>query len=212
MNFPTKCPYCEKDIIQNRTTRTNDASTKGGRFVVEVHRCIHCSRPIFILIEQVLDGQILKDKSIIHCFPIKAINPLSKKIQELSPKAYQAYEDAIQAESQGFTTLVGVGLRIALEWIVWDYLIKVKNYTEKQLTNDKLVDLINKMEGNFYMNVCATLVRIFGNDSVHIRKQTAFSIEEASTAFVQLCGLIESELKIQEINTRLPPANQQKRK
>ena len=60
------------------------------------------------------------------------------------------------------------------------------------------------MNCDFYTEVCTRLIRLFGNDSVHIIKMINFSIDEVVNCFKMLCGLIDSELKINEINSKLP--------
>lgn len=138
------------------------------------------------------------------CYPIPTeIVDLPNRIKDLSPNAFTAYQQTIKSQNNGYNMLVGAGLRIALEWLVWDYLIKVKNFTEEELKPLRLVDRIKKMDSNFYTNVCTKLIRLFGNDSIHIIKMLDFSDDEVIEIFNILCTLIDNELSILEVNERL---------
>lgn len=198
MNFPSKCPYCGKDTVQDCVSRANDL--RGN--IVEIHKCIHCSKPIFA-IKKIKSNGTWAEEQLIHYYPTVSSVDFPKRIIELSPTAFKTYEQAIKAKEQGFDILIGAGLRIALEWLVWDYLIKVKGCKEAELENLKLYQRIEKINGNFYTDVCARLIRLFGNDSVHIVKQLDFSVDEVIEAFEFLCALIDSELKINEVHSRL---------
>ena len=199
MEFPSKCPYCGKDIIRNCKYMTGDHENSIG-----IHKCIHCSKPIFIIEQSVMNNGT-KSWQTTHHYPTVTTVDFPARIKELSPTTYKTFEQTIKAKEQGFDMLVGAGLRIALEWLVWDYLIKVKGLKETDITNLKLYERINMMSENFYTDVCARLVRLFGNDSVHIVKQLDFSVDEVTEMFQLLCNLIDSELQIKEVNSRLPP-------
>ena len=196
MEFPSKCPYCGKDNVNNLSTSARDQFG----YLVEIHTCIHCSNPIFVIKNLNTDW---KDE-IIHYFPTVTITDFPKRIKKLSPNAYKAYEQTIKAKEQGLDMLVGAGLRIALEWLVWDYLVKINNCKETDLEKLTLAKRIEKMSHTFYTEVCTRLVRLFGNDSVHIIKQLDFSTEEVIEVFNMLCSLIDGELQIKEVNDRLP--------
>lgn len=197
MEFPKKCPYCGKDNIEHCVT---NATANGC--IVEIHRCIHCDRFIFV-IKQLIGAKDYHSLQITHYYPTATTVDFPKRIQDLSPNAYKTYEQTIKAKEQGLDMLVGAGLRIALEWLVWDYLVKIKGLPEVDLEKLKLAKRIEKMNSDFYTNVCTRLIRLFGNDSVHIIKQLDFSTDEVITVFDMLCSLIDNELQIKEVNDRL---------
>lgn len=210
MNFPNKCPYCNKDISPNCKDKKsyNDCLISIGelrQYAVEYHQCIHCKKPIFVIKQEVSVAQSIKKSEILHCYPIATSEHIPKRIKNLSPTAFETYNQTIAAKESGFVNLVGAGLRIALEWLVWDYLIKIKDKKESELEKLKLYEKINLMSSDFYTEVCTRLIRLFGNDSVHIIKQLNFSIDEVIDVYEKLCFLIDSELQIKEVNNRLPP-------
>lgn len=202
MEFPSKCPYCGKDNVSNCITSAGDHHGN----LIEIHKCIHCANPIFLNKSLVFQGSVATQK-IIHYYPNVTAIDFPKRIRDLSPNAYKTFEQTIKSKEQGFDMLVGAGLRIALEWLVWDYLIKVKGLEESKIKNLKLNERISLMSENFYTDVCTRLIRLFGNDSVHIVKQLDFSVDEVTEIFQLLCTLIDSELQIIEVNERLPKKN-----
>lgn len=209
MNFPSKCPYCGKDNVENKKNSvTQNIGMVIGRgyksYSLESHQCVHCKSYIFLIKEVFGSGDTIKESKIINCYPTVITVDFPKRIKELSPTAYKTYEQTIKAKEQGFDMLVGAGLRIALEWLVWDYLVKVKDCHESDLEKSTLAKRIEQMSCDFYTEVCSRLVRLFGNDSVHIIKQIDFSVDEVIAVFGMLCSLIDSELQIKEVNERLP--------
>lgn len=221
MEFPKKCPYCGKDIVPNCKNSVSEinkdqkytpgvAPPQQRGLTLVLHRCIHCKKPIFVVQDETFAGGRVLREDIIHYYPTVTNVDFPKRIQDLSPTAYKTYEQTIKAKEQGFDMLVGAGLRIALEWLVWDYLIKIKGLPEADLEKFTLAKRIEQMNSDFYTNVCTRLIRLFGNDSVHIIKQLDFSTDEVITVFDMLCSLIDNELQIKEVNDRLSvtkPAN-----
>ena len=209
MEFPKKCPYCGKDIVENRkdyaSQETTHFTSKVGqkRQVCEIHQCIHCKEYFFVIKDVFHNGEIIEATNVILYYPAATAIDFPKRIKELSPTAYKTYEQAIQAKEHGMNMLVGAGLRIALEWLVWDYLIKIKGLPETDIEKLTLAKRIEKMNSDFYTQVCTRLIRLFGNDSVHIIKQLDFSADEVIEVFDMLCSLIDNELQIKEVNDRL---------
>ena len=194
MNFPNKCPYCGKDIKRN----VIDSKDFYKNRLLELHKCFHCAQTILI----VKNKQPNNYSEIIHCYPEPKPMEVPERIKNLSPNAAQAFKDAMRAKNMGLDKLAGAGLRLALEHLAWDYLISVKNCSEDELKKLKLKGLIDKMNCDFYPNVCAELVRKFGNDCIHIRQMLDFSVDEVTEIFNCLCALIDSELTILETNER----------
>jgi len=208
MKFPTKCPYCGKDNVQNlkNSVIQNDGYVELGLkgYTLEIHKCVHCKGNIFIIKEVIRNGDSIRESKIIHYYPTITTVDFPKRIKELSPNAYKTYEQTIKAKEQGFDMLVGAGLRIALEWLVTDYLIKVKKRNQAEIEKLKLYERIKEMSCDFYTEVCTRLIRLYGNDNVHTTKKLDFSDDEVIEMFELLCSLIDSELQIKEVNNRLP--------
>ena len=145
----------------------------------------------------------MQKSEIVQVFPPNMCAGYPESVKELSPNAYKAFSQTCQARDIGQDMIVGAGLRIALEWLVWDYLITVKNFKKEEIEHLNLAKRVVKMDAPFYTKVCADIVRLFGNDQIHIVKMLDFSVDEVFNVYTVLCKLIESELQILEYNARL---------
>lgn len=191
MEFPKKCPYCGKDI---NPEPYNISRSSTNKLQVYFCNCEHCKEPIVITENY---GEI------VNVFPNKTFAVLPNRIQKLSHNACKAFEQALQAKSLDLDFLVGAGLRIALEWLVWDYLVSFKQVPEDEIKDLTLKKRIDKMNTGHYAKICAKLIRLFGNDEIHIIKMLNFSVDTVISAFYNLCNLIASEIEICEINEQL---------
>ena len=102
---------------------------------IEIHACVHCKKPIFLIYKCTSITYPVKEthKELIHYYPSAPSTDLPESIKDLSPKGYKIFEDTLYAKSLGIEDLSGAGVRMALEWVVWDYLIKIKGKTEAEL-------------------------------------------------------------------------------
>lgn len=206
MKFPKKCPYCGKDNTENLVEQlcTSPKSTTG--VAMQAHRCVHCQKYIFVFRGYIAskNGPVVDPDSIICYYPTTLNIEYPERVKELSPQSFKIYNDTCNAYENNMDTLVGAGLRMALEWLVWDYLIKFKQTPQADIEKLTLAKRIALMDANFYTKICAKLIRLFGNDQVHIIKMLDFSPEEVFSAYRYLCNLIDAEMEIAEINKRLP--------
>ncbi len=208
MEFPSKCPYCGKDTVQNYIGSLPDkyGNPKIGTLPdiwVEAHDCVHCHRPIFLFMEKDTQSEISWMSKICYIIPPSKFIDYPKQVMELSKNAYEFYSQAIKAKELGLDKLVGAGLRSALEWLTSDYLIKVKGYTEEKAAGLSLYDRIEKIDGDRYKKVCGHILRKFGNDSVHIVKQIDFTVDDALPLYGIMIDIIDTELTLIEAGKRL---------
>lgn len=204
MKVPQKCPHCGKDIIDNCQARhlCND-DKKYINYASELHLCVHCQKPIFVLLEEQWDGIKCKGSRRLKYYPESDNTNLPARIKALSPRAFEIYSHTIRAHGSNLSTLVGVGLRMALEQLTFDYLTQIKSKPPKEVEKMLLYARINEMNESIYAQICMTLIRIYGNRSAHYSENIDFTIEEIISAFETLCTLIDAELTIIENNTRL---------
>ncbi len=201
MNFPTKCPHCGKDIVENEIGRIPQDINIYSDIQIVWHRCIHCKESFFVINK--FNNNNFHLPEIIQQIPPTQVSDYPKQVKELSPEAFKTFQQTIQAQQMGFDKLVGAGLRIALEKLVWDYLIKLKGFTETQLKNLDLCSRINKIDGDSYKQVCSHIIRKFGNGSVHILKQIDFNVDEVIELYKILVEIINTEITLIEAEKRL---------
>lgn len=204
MKFPEKCPYCGKDNAPHIVStapfkRVNDAYGYGA----ELHECVHCHQPIFLFKKSYWHKTIYAGTEIVQYLPVMTNVEYPERVKQLSPDAYECFSQAMQAKAMGLNTLAGAGLRIALEQLVWDYLIKKQKLSKTSLFNLRLEEKIMKMQSSEYAKVCSDLVRIYGNREIHVGAIQKISFEEAYTAYRGLCDVIESELLVLNASSRI---------
>ena len=202
MKVPKKCPHCGKDIVENCQTR-HLCKAKYKTYATELHLCIHYKEPIFVLLEEHWDGSACRSSKRIKYYPETNTADLPENIKALSPEAFRIYQHTIGAHDNNLNTLVGVGLRMALEQLTFDYLTKIKNKSPNNIDEMILVNRIKEMNESIYAQICMKLIRIYGNRAAHSSKNIDFTIEEIINAFETLCILIDTELTVIDNNTRL---------
>lgn len=214
MNFPSKCPHCGKDIIPHSTASKAEKDL-GHRLTIEVHRCIHCKEPIFAVRKL-----FTYDKNsptvfgeYVFIYPNNVSVKFPQLVKDLSPNAYDLYSQVSTAKSNGCNALVRGGIRIALEYLLYDYLVTFKKYDEKTVSNMSLSarcdeyckDKQNDKYSQTILETCTRLVRLVGNEVIHGKKALSIDTQEVEDAFSLLCNYIDVELQMDSLSNRLPP-------
>lgn len=192
MNYPEKCPHCGKDLALN----TNRKSTTDENIFYEIVHCYHCQKAILFVINPYT-------QEILHTYPAKAFVSLQQEIKDLSPTACEIFEQTMQAKAAGLFHLVGPGIRMSLEWLIWDYLIKIKNIPETELKNKSLYSRLSYLKDDNYKLICANIIRVFGNDEIHLFKDFNIDTDDAIKILKALFDNIYAELLIKKVNEKL---------
>lgn len=206
MKFPSKCPHCGKDIAENPVCITYEEvvdKSLGAR--AEAHKCIHCKKYIYAFRGFVKKNNdyIVDDKGIICYYPVKKYVDYPNRVKDFCPSAYKIYNQTCSAKDHGLTTLLGAGLRMALEHLITDYLINIQSENKDDVLKNTLVRRIGLLKINDDTQICANLVRIFGNDTIHYRPLSDIEIEEAYEYYGALLANIDFELSKRERKARL---------
>lgn len=206
MKFPSKCPHCGKDIAENPVCITYEEvvdKSLGAR--AEAHKCIHCKKYIYAFRGFVKKNNdyIVDDKGIICYYPVKKYVDYPNRVKDFCPSAYKIYNQTCSAKDHGLTTLLGAGLRMALEHLITDYLINIQSENKDDVLKNTLVRRIGLLKINDDTQICANLVRIFGNDTIHYRPLSDIEIEEAYEYYEALLANIDFELSKRERKARL---------
>ena len=191
-----KCPKCKSEIKTFSQAHTYNSLT------VYFYDCPICKRPF--VAEKGLTGKRLVEKFD------EIQDKMPPRIKDLSPDAYKYYSNSLVLNLNRFGSFAGDGLRMALEWLLWDYLVKFRKAPEAEIKSAKLHDLIQMMTKSqeslfLYAEICSDIVRIYGNDVVHVQKKLPdLSFDQALFAFEKLCGFIDAELQIHELKSLTP--------
>ena len=181
------CPNCGNENKTVKHVRSYHSKRTGGSLNVHFFECSKCNH---------LYAGIRKWLKTIPCpadldLPIK----MSTRVQQLSPTAFKIYCETLMARSMNLTSFVGIGLRKALEALLHDYLINFKSLPEKKMTLKEMSDKMISFDSNFYAEICNNVVRVYGNDSVHITTNfPQLNLSDALDCFEILCGIIDTKL------------------
>lgn len=201
LQMPQKCPYCGKDFSFSRTSHF--AKNKNGAiyFRIDELLCNHCGE-ISIAVSDKVDNPNV----FVNFYPNQTKSPLFKEIDEFSPETANVYMQVLSARNNGLTRLMGIGLRIALETLVTDYLLKIKKMFESEVSKLTRSKRIALLENWYYLVDYANIARKFGNDEIHFFKNTHIDFEEAHDAFIKVCvGIMFLLLHDKEQKIETPP-------
>lgn len=223
MKFPEKCLYCKKDNVPN--CEVSSAEQVVGKVLqVEIHRCVHCGEPI-ILVAKGVNAEYYDDfgqrsfdfypnqERYIFCYPTSKQTNMPERVQKLSPKANEIYLQVIKAQEVGGDALVRGGLRIVLEYLLYDYLVSFKNGDSKKVHEMDLFTRCkeycdDKKDDKYFQNfvdTCTRLVRMVGNELIHDKQPLPFDNNEVLKTFADFCNFLDLELHMASIEQRLPP-------
>lgn len=115
----------------------------------------------------------------------------SDNINALSPTFVSLYNQALVAETNvEIYGLSGIGYRKALEYLIKDYLIKIKHQDKNTIIKMDLGNCVNKLDDK--MKIIAKASIWIGNDETHyFRKNPEYDIEDLKSFIDVLIHIIE---------------------
>lgn len=120
----------------------------------------------------------------------------SDNINELSPTFVSLYNQASVAETNvEVYGLAGIGYRKSLEYLIKDYLIKMKHQDKDTIIKMDLGNCVNKLEGQIKTIAKASIW--IGNDETHyFRKNPEYDIEDLKLFINTLIHFIEIDFAV----------------
>jgi hypothetical protein len=92
-------------------------------------------------------------------------------IQEVSPAFVEIFNQAVVAESQDLTQLVGIGLRKSLEFLIKDFAASEHPEQEVQIRATPLGACITQFVSDTNVKECAKRATWLGNDETHYTRK-----------------------------------------
>jgi hypothetical protein len=168
--YPDKCPFCHKSIHPIEINAYYSNSNRHGKKLEVTFLCpsMDCKR-IFISYYIWSNNYGGVDNFYLHCNMFGNLEPIEFKdiIRDISPDYCTIYEEAYAAEQFGLKQICGIGYRKALEFLIKDYLIKVKSKANDIIKNKYLGNCIKEdIENHKIKNVAKRAVWL-GNDEGH---------------------------------------------
>lgn len=170
---PDTCPACGKGIspISCYSYGINTWRKYEG-FLQVVFRCPReeCNR-LFIakyVNSDSIDGTLFLDKT--YLLDLIELENFPDSINEFSVDFTKIYNEAKIAEDNGLTLIAGPGYRKALEFLVKDYLIKIKPAKAEKIKEMPLGNVIKLIEEK-RIESCASRAAWVGNDETHYNRK-----------------------------------------
>ena len=192
---PMLCPHCnayeDGQILDKHFWSYIDGCYMG----VVVYRCTHCGNPYLVTYK--IDPKA-KMTTFEQFFPsYHAEEYRNERLQEMSPRFIEAYNQALRAEAINDLELAAIGYRHALECLVKDYAIIELKKDREEVVKKTLAEAIGEYLGEKELVATADVVRILGNDYAHYeRKYPEHDFALLKNYMRIFIGLIETKFMI----------------
>lgn len=185
------CPHCG---VYNDPIKINDLqnfSDKDGLVIFALIFKSSCCQKIFSSF-YIFDQLNRRTK---HIFTYPSVKPhvFDKGLQEVSPNFIKIFNQSKAAEDLGNFELACIGYRTSIEFLLKDFLIRVRKEDENKISKMKLYDVISLFEEK-EISISADVVRAFGNDKTHYIAKYDFEISQVKTYLKFLIDAIVKEI------------------
>ncbi len=171
-NVPDICPRCHRSVHPKHV----QMSLLRERSLCQiVFRCTHqMCQELFVGTYQVVgrDFQGRMEFDLAGLAPWSARKTeFPQTIQEVSPAFVEIFNQAVVAESQDLTQLVGIGLRKSLEFLIKDFSASEHPDQEAQIRATPLGACITQFVSDTNVKECAKRAAWLGNDETHYTRK-----------------------------------------
>lgn len=169
---------------------------------IYTYTALYCTSCHSIYTAIYISNRGISDLRLDSVFPKNAKEiSFSDNINELSPTFVSLYNQASVAESNiEIYGLAGIGYRKALEYLIKDYLIKIKHQDKDAIIKMDLGNCVNKLEGQIKTIAKASIW--IGNDETHyFRKNPEYDIEDLKLFINTLIHFIEIDFAVNKANS-----------
>lgn len=203
LNFqiPNFCPNCGKivaPIVEYLTTSNNSDDNQFS--IGLLLRCSDENCNHYFELEYAgsngMYGRTIDDHPVKQNIIPPVDDNFPAEVSEVSPIFKKTYDQALMAENIGLDQIAGVGYRKAVEFLVKDYLISVKNKPTDEIKKDFLMPAINEIDYQPIHDL-ATAATWIGNDETHYVRTWQDQDIEDMKAFIRSCVFfISSDLSV----------------
>ena len=149
IDIAARCPHCGHE--------THFQCLYGKQLDANIGFLLHCAGCDSFICCEVKGGSPF-------VYPARKVEfDLDQSLNEVSPRFVEIYRQAMQAKESGLFELVGMGLRKALEFLIFDYLSLTT--AKEELQGLTLAQAIEKSD--IRLKSTATLSSWIGNDNTH---------------------------------------------
>lgn len=165
--FEKECPQCHKGI------HVSSANILGWNYIWEksfeiFFKCPQCKKAF-------ISGYYFSESQREYLFQksypqIPEEIKISEELEQFTDQFCEIYKQADTAEKYNLNQIAGVGYRKALEFLVKDYLIKIKKIDKSEIEAKFLKNCIEKMD-NPRIKSASERASWLGNDETHYQRR-----------------------------------------
>lgn len=200
IEFPKTCPHCHQKAIPSLVNKKVEYLNDFCVIVALFFQCIECEH--FFVNEYRLDkvGDSFHISLVPYTYTKKIEAYIPDRVQKISHKFVEIYEDSLYAESYDLHHLVGIGLRKATEFLLKDYAIYKNPDDEDEIKTMYLMPVITKYYSD-QKNILtlAKATTWLGNDETHYLKiHTDKDLDDLKMFLKALISFIDNSLIFEE--------------
>lgn len=188
------CPICGVSLVPKLAAAISlNGACEDGDKAFLLNYCSNCK-------ECFISRHIYDAENDVYLFnsssPLKHTNHyFSENIKKLSPDFVTIYNDSLNAEKLGLTSICGMGYRKALEFLIKDYALSLSPSEETEILKAPLSACIKKFINDDRLKTLATASTWIGNDETHyIKKNPNYGIESQKIFINAFVTFIDSNL------------------
>ncbi len=193
-----KCPCC--GIATSPTFLEGFAISHADlSHTIYAYVALYCTSCHSIYTARYISNRGVSNLQLDSVFPKTAKEiSFSNNINELSPTFVSLYNQASVAETNvEIYGLAGIGYRKSLEYLIKDYLIKMKHQDKDTIIKMNLGNCINKLDDR--MKTISKASIWLGNDETHyFRKNPEYDIEDLKSFIDVLIHIIEIDFSTEK--------------
>lgn len=184
---PSECPICKHAIKPEELHLQEYKDEYDNWFITGLYLCRHCYKTFTALYSCKLlktsSGSRIYNAKLEYCGPSRfEKRQFEDKMNKVSPRFVEVYNQAKAAEEYGLTQICGIGYRKALEFLIKDYLIYKTPDQAETIKGMNLGRCISDMISDEDIKMAASRCVWLGNDQTHyIQRFEEFDLDVLKT-------------------------------
>lgn len=199
IDLPNECPWCYSKIKPDIIAKNRyDSVVNTDEFVASILlECPNCANHFHATYELNFinrNGSYIAEKLVKKPVP-KSSFDYPEEVNEISSEFKSIISQTTHAESLGLNHLAGIGYRKSIEFLVKDYLIRLKGFDRDKTEKKSLGQCINDIEDP-RIKALAKAATWIGNDETHYTRRHDKNIDDMKRFLHALTLLVSLEKSV----------------
>lgn len=205
--IPDSCPRCHKSV-HPKVRYVSITESRG--LVQAVFQCVasRCQEMFIGSYKSLGSRGMYEVCDLVSIAPVKALDKaFPDTVAGVSSLFIEIYNQALAAEAQGLSQLVGIGLRKALEFLIKDFACTQHPEDAAKIKSMNLAPCIEAYVADSNLKDCAKRAVWLGNDETHyVRKWEQSDISDLKLLVQLTSNWIDNVLLTQQYVAKMQPA------